>query len=565
MAISNRADGPRPSLHPTQTWNRISTALGASNRVLWLGALALTVGGVGEALLFSEEWRNLGLALLGLALVVAVIAWGNLRDRPLLLAAEGAGEGIESRRSLILRLAGIALAAGLGLGSVLAYLAAPNALFGAQGVLWLAGMALLVASCARWYPGGTGAATEEPAWTRLEVVFAGLVGLSLVTHVALLQEIPWRFHFDEGIAYTETMSYYHGPAIPMFTTTWVDTGLPSLWFAIAAGWMRLVGPDLAGVRLGVAFIGAVTVIPIYGLARLAWGRLAAGLAGFGVAISAVYVHYSRVSINNVTSAFAWAVCFYFLLKGLRSRRPGDFVWAGLAAGTRMYTYYGTRLLPVLLMAFAGYLLVFHFGAFRERTGHFALLGFAFLVGFGPLIGYFLKNPCMWASRSLSVMNVPPVIPATWEGWVGRMGKRLERPGSAGGPRLPGPERAAGPGQGVLCAVAARARGDAAGAWCGAAGLAVAAAGIVLGAAIGAGGGADRRNPAGRHHYTQLRPLGSGFPGVLPGAGFAPVDMAGGSAEAAPALGAGGGNSALGDFARIGPGGKRLHLPGAIST
>jgi Dolichyl-phosphate-mannose-protein mannosyltransferase len=352
MTISDKAGSPSSISRPSQTQDRSSIVLTRSNRAVWLGVVAFAVGGGGEALLFSEDARGLGLALLGLGTVLGVIAWRDLRDAPLLETRNREGRWIAWRRGLAIRVAGIALASCLSVGSVAAYLADPNALFGLQGVLWLAGMCLLLISCARWYPRSGGDAADQAPWTRVEgLVFGGLVALSLVTHLAFLNDIPWRFHFDEAIAFTETMRYYRGPMIPLFTTTWFDTSLPSLWFSIAAGWMRLVGPGLAGVRVGVAFIGAVTVIPVYGLARLAWGRLAAGLAGFAVAVSAAYVHYSRVSIINVTTAFSWAVCFYFLLRGLRSRRPGDFVWAGLAAGTGMYTYYGTRLLPVLLLTY----------------------------------------------------------------------------------------------------------------------------------------------------------------------------------------------------------------------
>ena len=181
--------------------------------------------------------------------------------------------------------------------------------------------------------------------------------------------------------------------------------------------MKVVGPGLGGVRSGVALVSGLAVIPIYLFARLVWGRVAALVAGFTMAISAVYVHYSRVSINNVTTAVWWSACFYFLLRGLRSRRPIDFAWAGLAAGTSMYTYYGTRLLPLILVAFLLYLCAFHFGAFKARIGQFAILGLGFVIGFGPLIGYFIQQPEMWAGRGLQYLNVPTLLPATWQGWV----------------------------------------------------------------------------------------------------------------------------------------------------
>jgi 4-amino-4-deoxy-L-arabinose transferase-like glycosyltransferase len=383
-----------------------------SVRGVTLGLGALVVGGLGEALLFPEATRAVGTLMLAGAMALAVAAWYDTHNAPLLTpATPGAATG---RRIRAARLAGIAAALALAGGGIAAALAQPAAVVGWQGVLWLASMALLLLSCARWYPAAQTEADLGPPWTRGEMAVAGgLLALALLTHLAALDVIPWRFHVDESIAFEETMRFYAGMPISLFTTTWRGTGLPSLGFAYTAGVMHLAGPGLAGARAGVALIGALTVIPVYGLARLAWGRVAAGVAAWGVAVSAVYVHYSRVSLLNVTTAFAWAVCFYYLLRGLRSRRPGDFVWAGLAAGLSMYTYYGTRLLPYLLLAFGGYLAVFHFRAFRERAGHLALVGVGFFIGFGPLIAYFLQNPEMWVGRGLQYLNVPPGLPTTW--------------------------------------------------------------------------------------------------------------------------------------------------------
>jgi hypothetical protein len=391
----------------------------AAERGVRLGLLAAIVAGLGEALLFPEATRAVGALLLAGALILAALAWRDLPDAPLLtLRPMGLRGLITWRGGLLVRLGGIGGAAGLAVAGILAWLNHPAEIFGLQGVLWVASMGLLLLSCARWYPATQTEAALGPPWTRAEALaFAGIIALSFFTHLAWLYEIPWRFHFDEAIAYTESMRFYKGPMISMFTTTWWNTSLPSMWFPFTAGLMRFAGPGLRGVRLGVALVGALTVIPVYGLARLAWGRTAALVAAFAVAVSATYIHYSRVSIINITTPFWWAICFYFLLRGLRSRRPGDFVWAGLAAGTSMYTYYGTRLLPYLLLAFFGYLILFHFRAARERMGHFALVWIGFFVGFGPLIGYFLQHPEMWAGRGLSTFNVPPVIPASWDALV----------------------------------------------------------------------------------------------------------------------------------------------------
>jgi hypothetical protein len=80
----------------------------------------------------------------------------------------------------------------------------------------------------------------------------------------------------------------------------------------------------------------------------------------------------------------------------------------------MYTFYGTRLLPYLLVAFAAYLALFHFRTFRTHLGHLGLVVAGFVVGFGPLAAYFVRYPDMWAGRGLGKLNVPPTIPTTWE-------------------------------------------------------------------------------------------------------------------------------------------------------
>jgi 4-amino-4-deoxy-L-arabinose transferase-like glycosyltransferase len=387
-------------------------------RGVWLGLLAAGTAAAGETFLFQPEQRATGSALLVGAAGLAALAWSGLREAPLLERRAAPGPHRPRTSRVWGRLVGIGGALLLTWGSLLAWWADPRAIFGLQGGLWLLSMALLVAACARWYPADQRERDLGPPWTRQEaVLFGGILALSLFTHVAYLTEIPWRFHFDEIFAFQESLRFYRGPMISLFTTTWVDTGLPSLWFPATAGLMRIVGPGLDGVRAGVALCGALTVIPVYGLARLMAGRTAAAIAAFLVAVSMVYVHYSRISIINDTTAFMWAVCFYFLWRGFRSRRPGDFAWAGLSAGLSMYTFYGTRLLPYLLLVYIGYLAVFHFRAFRERLAHFALIPVGFVIGFGPLIAYFVQHPQMWWSRALDKLNVPLAIPTTWDGWV----------------------------------------------------------------------------------------------------------------------------------------------------
>jgi 4-amino-4-deoxy-L-arabinose transferase-like glycosyltransferase len=131
-----------------------------------------------------------------------------------------------------------------------------------------------------------------------------------------------------------------------------------------------------------------------------------------MAFSAVNVHYSRMALSNITTPFFWAVCFFFLTRGLRSRKPADWTLAGLAAGISEHFYYGTRLLPFILVSFVVYLLVFHWLEAKRYVTQLGWLALGYLIGFGPLLSYFLTHPGLYYGRGVGLMTWNR-IPVTW--------------------------------------------------------------------------------------------------------------------------------------------------------
>ncbi|HYO49571.1 MAG TPA: glycosyltransferase family 39 protein, partial [Chloroflexia bacterium] len=398
-------------------WERTAPYRGAV-----VGVVAAAVGGVGEALLFQEETRGTGAGLLVAAMALAVVAWSSVRGLPFFLPRPaGQGSVISWRGGLLLRLAGVFGALALWAASLWAYFAHPDEIFGLQGQLWVVSMVLLLAACARWYPRpGLGKQADSGTpWTLIEaVILAGILALSFALRVTWLEDIPWQIHGDVYSNWRESLNFvYDPPRISAFTTTYLGLGQPSLWFAVPAQFMKVFGTGQEGIRMAVAVCGSLLVLPVYGIARLSWGRTAAVIAAIAVAVSASMVHMSRLAMPDMATALWWTCAFYFLLRGLRSRRPGDFVWAGLIAGTSQYTHYASRMLPFVLAAFFVYLAIFHFRALRERLGHLALVAVGFLVGSGPINGYFVLHPEMWGSRAGKGFLVPMSIPTTWDGWV----------------------------------------------------------------------------------------------------------------------------------------------------
>ncbi len=214
-------------------------------------------------------------------------------------------------------------------------------------------------------------------WPTWEIALVtGLFLVALLSRVWSLTKFPDNIYPDEIMTGTVATQAYLGPARPpppLFRTVWSGIDLPALWFWIAAVFLKLGGNSLAMLRLPAALFGAAAVLPIYGLIRGTWGRYAATAGTAIMAFSVSNVHYSRLALNNITTQFFWATCFLFLLRGLRSRRRSDWAVAGLSAGVSEYFYYGTRLLPFILLAFVVFVSLF-IGGKHEIRKRFARNG-----------------------------------------------------------------------------------------------------------------------------------------------------------------------------------------------
>jgi len=183
-------------------------------------------------------------------------------------------------------------------------------------------------------------------------------------------------------------------------------------FLVAGLGMKLFGATVAGARMLSALAGTASVLATYLLAR----RLAGEWVGWGAAVLVAFSHYglhfSRLASNQIADALLGPLVLYFLLQGLESESKGDshlqgdchlcHLWmtlAGLVLGLSWYTYFGARLMTVVV----GLYLVGR--AMREGHEFLARYGrglFVLVVGFAltvwPLALYYVAHPVDFLSR-----------------------------------------------------------------------------------------------------------------------------------------------------------------------
>jgi 4-amino-4-deoxy-L-arabinose transferase-like glycosyltransferase len=395
---------------PTR-WIRIDTFSHLwQSRGLWLGPFAWLLALFGTLWLWDSGARLFSDVMIGVAGVLAVAAWGGQRPRATPVAIMQRTSILWLYRQNSWRVDAVILSVFAALAADIRFIRNPGETFGIAGGLWLLGMIVLPAATMPW-PLYQRASNRSPAngrrfpdaWTGVRVteaiIVVSLITLALTLRIWNLTDVPFAIHPDEIITGRVALQAYAGPEkASVFSTVWSEINLPALWFTSIAASLAIFGHTLAALRLPVALVGAATVIPFYGTVRHAWGRIAATGGALILAVSAVDVHFSRVTVNNLVPTFFWAACFFFLLRGVSERRPIDWSLAGMAAGLSEYTYYGTRLLSLVLLGFCLYLVVIHKRRDLRSMAHFGLLWAGYLVAFGPLLAYYVRNPHMYFGR-----------------------------------------------------------------------------------------------------------------------------------------------------------------------
>jgi 4-amino-4-deoxy-L-arabinose transferase-like glycosyltransferase len=157
-------------------------------------------------------------------------------------------------------------------------------------------------------------------------------------------------------------------------------GHEPLYHYLSAAWISVAGQSLLVVRLLSAFLGLLSVAALYRLARQLFGAPVALVAAAALAGSFWGLMYSRFKLRQVGVVAPMLLAFDFFFRACDGRRPAaQRRRAGLCAAVwlsaSLYTYYAARAIPVILLALAVYLLVFHQDRLRLR-GHWRPLALA---------------------------------------------------------------------------------------------------------------------------------------------------------------------------------------------
>lgn len=286
-------------------------------------------------------------------------------------------------------------------------------LFRPKGVLlWVLGLALALLYLWLISPGDAGSGPRRACreWGRLWLPAHALILLAIVLlgawfRLHLNGVIPAEMGFDLASKYFDALSIARGQYHIFFPAR---LGREGLFFYSVALVGRLSGINKGSLHLTSALFGVAAIVAVYALAQEAFGRRAGLLAAFLLAVNRWHIVLSRTGFRAATMPLFTALALYAFIRALRTRRPLDFGWTGVALGAGVYSYRSFLFVPVaMLIGLLFYLLPGRLSQFRLLFPGLLAAALVAAAIAAPLVRYALEYPDKYLAREryqLQAMN-----------------------------------------------------------------------------------------------------------------------------------------------------------------
>ena len=237
--------------------------------------------------------------------------------------------------------------------------------------------------------------TKLQRWELWALVVLLLVGGAL--RLVALVDVPPGLRYDELLNYRMAGRVLAGERPLYFTESW---GHEPLFHYAQAAVMALTKECDWSLRLPAALCGLLSVLTTWLAARRLFGARVAILTAAALTVSFWSIFYSREGSRVIAITPLFPLMVYFLWRGLersseqRWWATADFFLGGLCLGIQVHVYVAGRISPLLLVAFALYLALFHRPRFKRVWFGLLLCGIVGALLAAPLLLLLYQNPGM---------------------------------------------------------------------------------------------------------------------------------------------------------------------------
>jgi 4-amino-4-deoxy-L-arabinose transferase-like glycosyltransferase len=190
-----------------------------------------------------------------------------------------------------------------------------------------------------------------------------------------------------------------------------NNGREGLFINIQAMSIKYLGNTTFALKIPSIIFGTLTVLGVFLLTYELFQSYIAGLiAAYLIAFSYWAINFSRIGFRAIMLPFILSFAFYFLFKGLRTKKLHDFIIAGFIYGLGLHTYIAFRVSPLVLIVLLISLAITRKNFLKEYWKHILVFVIVMFIAAAPmLLDFFVFHPEDYSSRTSEISVLNPAV------------------------------------------------------------------------------------------------------------------------------------------------------------
>jgi len=239
-------------------------------------------------------------------------------------------------------------------------------------------------------------------WTLLLIIIIAAFFLRFTG----IENLPSGIYPDEAVNGINAQDANASGNYQLFYTD--NNGREGLFINIQALFIKYMGASVLSLKLASILFGTLTVLGVYLLSKEIFRSQRAGLiSAYLTAFSYWTINFSRIGFRAIMAPLILSFSFYFLLKGFRTKKYFDFIFAGLIFGLGFHTYIAFRIAPAIVIVLLFFMFFSQKHFIREFWKQIIVFGATAFIALSPMLYEFYTHPEYLESRSASVSIFSP--------------------------------------------------------------------------------------------------------------------------------------------------------------
>jgi 4-amino-4-deoxy-L-arabinose transferase-like glycosyltransferase len=183
--------------------------------------------------------------------------------------------------------------------------------------------------------------------TKIYVLLFLIIALGFFLRIYNIEHAPPGVYPDEAVNGEDALTANDSGHYQWFYPA--NQGREGLFINLQAMSLKYLGTNVLALKLPSIIIGTLTILGIFLLASELFSARVGLLSAFLTSVGFWHLNFSRIGFRAIMLPFILSFAFYFLWKGLRTKKWTAFAAGGFVFGLGLHTYIAFRIAPAILV------------------------------------------------------------------------------------------------------------------------------------------------------------------------------------------------------------------------